>query len=162
MPNWPNWCNNILTITGKKVDIDNFLDKNITKPTKEYKNEYLNLEVLAPIGEWEYEKAVNNWGTKWTPTIYNMYRSSNEEVILDFDSAWAPPINWLKVAMDKCPDLRFELKYVEQGVGFCGIYSEIKDKEYDYNDPEYNKFIQDFYASESEIEENEGNIEENN
>ena len=38
-----------------------------------------------------------------------------------FDSAWAPPINWLEVVAQLFPKLKFTLKYDEPGMGFMGV-----------------------------------------
>ena len=51
----PNWCANHIEITGPEDKI-NILYQDAQDGF---------LETLAPIGDWEYNTAVEKWGTKW-------------------------------------------------------------------------------------------------
>jgi hypothetical protein len=54
------------------------------------------LEFLNPIGEWDYGKAWEEWGTKWE--VREATVDGPEEIegdyfaYLSFDTAWSPPI----------------------------------------------------------------------
>jgi len=52
----PNWCNNKLEISGNKEYLDTL---------EKAANEGTLLETIKPIGEWKYDTAVAEWGTKW-------------------------------------------------------------------------------------------------
>ena len=56
----PNWCDNSLYITGKSEDI---------KKLHEEAKEKGFFESILPLGEWEYGKAIDTWGTKWEGRI---------------------------------------------------------------------------------------------
>jgi hypothetical protein len=81
-----------------------------------------------------YDFCVNEWGTKWDvggdgdqATVH-----SPNSITMNFDSAWAPPIN----AMEKFQDLGFKVKliYWESGMCFCGLFDENGDDYMDYSD----------------------------
>ena len=38
-----------------------------------------------------------------------------------FDSAWSPPIDWLRKVAGDYPKLSFKLRYIEEGIGFMGV-----------------------------------------
>ena len=52
----PNWCNNWTEIEGPVEKI---------KALHEAGNDENFLEHMAPLGAWDYNDAVSNWGTKW-------------------------------------------------------------------------------------------------
>lgn len=80
-----------------------------------------------------YEWQVNEWGTKWdtgsgdgdTITV----DEGATEVGLYFNTAWSPPVRWY----EKMEELGFEVRayYYEQGMAFCGVYTEGSDDEYE-------------------------------
>ena len=75
-----------------------------------------------------YDYCVNEWGTKWDVHGQEVSDIPNG-VILNFDSAWAPPTN----AYEKLMDLGFRVHamYYEPGMCFCGIFDENGDDYYD-------------------------------
>jgi hypothetical protein len=90
-----------------------------------------NLEVHG-YGNW-YDYCVNEWGTKWDVggDDYNEpYQETANDIILSFDSAWAPPI----AAMEKLEALGFSVRlyYYEPGMAFAGIYEDGHDDYYEY------------------------------
>ena len=58
-----------------------------------------------------------------------------KEIIYLFDSAWAPPCEWLRKTAKQWPTLKFKLKYEEGGMGFKGTTKargdEFEDKCFD-------------------------------
>lgn len=75
-----------------------------------------------------YEWCVRNWGTKWNvnhevgeikaPKSTDRRRS----VRLTFNTAWSPPTPVVLAMSHQFPDIKFTLKYWEQGCGFRGTY----------------------------------------
>jgi hypothetical protein len=81
-----------------------------------------------------YDFCVNEWGTKWDVGGDGGIGNGDDpnSTSMNFDSAWAPPIN----AMQKFQDLGFKVKliYWESGMCFCGLYDENGDDYFDYTD----------------------------
>ena len=141
----PNWCQNVLSITGPEKDLREFKEKS---PNSNFcLQTYLPMPkelkgTTAPLDKpnW-YDWALANWGTKWdigdgntigtkmeitglqwwkrnTNTTWN----TNEYLIrVCFDSAWCPPSEGIQTISNDYPSLNFTLKYAEGGVGFAGI-----------------------------------------
>jgi hypothetical protein len=119
----PNWCNNTLKITTTDV---NFIEA----ATAAYKNNNL-LNFLVPIGEWDYNLAVEKWGTKWDveglcdPVILG------DSVTFIFDSAWAPPMAVYDALVNR--GFGVEAFYWEPGMGYCGVYRDGDDECTEYS-----------------------------
>ena len=142
----PNWCENQLSIYGKKEDMDKFISV-----IKAGEDEYKLLETLYPTPEelsigdvsmtpdeqqlanqqkfgyksW-YDWRIDKWGTKWPESDlriaqdYTNRADDRVEIAFGFDTAWSPPIEAFdKISMDY-PNLLFCLYYEEPGMGFCG------------------------------------------
>jgi hypothetical protein len=84
------------------------------------------------IGTYGYKDWYNwanaNWGTKWdTDSDTTMTEAWNQDghaaLVSTFDTAWAPPSNWLVAVSVKFPELTFELHYSESGLGFYGTFT---------------------------------------
>lgn len=86
-----------------------------------------------------YDWRIANWGTKWDAleTYYSEDKYS-EDLILDFETAWSPPVEWLKKVSLKFPNLNFILYYIEEGTFFCGMV-KIGDGEivHEHGEPVY-------------------------
>jgi hypothetical protein len=81
-----------------------------------------------------YDFAIGEWGCKWDISNgsddYKIKKVSNGySVILNFDTAWSPPINFY----NKLLELEFDVNamYYEPGVGFCGQYYDGGDDTYE-------------------------------
>ena len=123
----PNWCSNNLTITG---DTDTLVQ---LKEVVESDDEGL-LEAIKPIGEWDYGKAVESWGTKWDVSLDGLEYTDNGDGTANisgwFDSAWAPPIGayeQLAADFDSCV---IEASYFEPGMDFAGFWSSENGEEH--------------------------------
>lgn len=149
----PNWCSNTLIITGDDEEIKKFEKKAKAKDTALSMNKFLPtpkalLEGTAPnrtenakeliekygAKDW-YDWHINNWGTKWDLTA-ELLCSDEGYLQYCFDSAWSPPIEFLKEVSKKYTRLEFRLRYDEPGVGFMGVAKykngEGEDKCLDY------------------------------
>ena len=132
----PNWCENVLTISGLKNVLDEFIVvARLNKPKPCNLNnldvceedEVLNFNSLYPIPSNiidladSYDWEVKNWGCKWGACESKIYENSDNEVEYEFLTPWAPPRNFLiKVSRD-FPELKFRLEYEEPLMGFGGI-----------------------------------------
>ena len=114
----PNWCTNTLTIRGDVETLSQL------KPVLEA-GEGL-LEAIKPIGEWEYGNAVEAWGTKWDINTEGLefidHGDGTAEISGYFDSAWAPPVEAFAALAESRASGYIELKYIEPGMGFVGVY----------------------------------------
>jgi hypothetical protein len=78
---------------------------------------FFDFELIEPIGDipdW-YEQRMDKWGTKWAGYDLNI-----EESIMDFFTAWTPPIPIIKKLAELHKDLVFRLEYYETGNAFRG------------------------------------------
>jgi hypothetical protein len=141
----PNWCENNLSIYGKKEDMDKLMDViNIGN------NEFSLLEKLYPTPEalligdvpmnpdevqlenfklygyksW-YDWRCDKWGCKWPEsdlsigqeyTVFGEYA----EIAFNFETPWGPPIQAFNKISGDYPNILFALYYEEPGMGFCG------------------------------------------
>ena len=129
----PNWCSNSLTIKGDASTLV------ALKEIIESDGEGL-LEAIAPLGgEWDYDKALEKWGTKWDITTEGLEYTDNgdgtAEITGYFDSAWSPPIEALHALSEDWDSCYIELMYEEPGMCFVGCWdSEGADDHYEYSD----------------------------
>ena len=129
----PNWCSNTLSILAENSEAEHQLLDFKTKAVLVYEEKHwtgdektmLSLGQLYPEPEYEnegdwYDWRIHHWGTKWDVHA-QLHCDSKEYLVYDFDSAWSPPIEWLKVIAKKYPLLKFTLKYDEPGMCFMGV-----------------------------------------
>jgi len=88
---------------------------------------------VASKGEaWWYWR-IENWGTKWDVWSDDILgdltctaddKNREYEIEFDFDTAWSPPIEWLRYCEEKYKrqELTFHMSYFEGGMGFGGVY----------------------------------------
>jgi hypothetical protein len=128
----PNWCSNNFRIVGSTESL---------KPLwEEIDREEKFLEVIKPIGEWDYGNAVEAWGTKWDVNTDGMEFTDNgdgtAEISGFFDSAWSPPVEAFQTLSEDLDSCYLELGYFEPGMAFVGYWdSEGADDHYTI-DPE--------------------------
>lgn len=141
----PNWCDNLLTISGKKEDLEEF--KNKAKTDKEVLsfNNFVPMPKELDIDsgcfsgdkktemdkkyeenkkkygykDW-YDWDIANWGTKWDVSGAEILDDEDTYVDYRFDTAWSPPQEWLREVAKQNPHLAFKLVYREDGMGFMG------------------------------------------
>lgn len=59
-----------------------------------------------------------NWGTKWN--AYETIIAYGDPLIIRFDTAWSVPYPFI-IAFSKYAEVKFELKYYDEGACFWGI-----------------------------------------
>ena len=146
----PNWCNNSVTITGNKEQIDKFEkflnEKNgkdwfdfFAECPKELKlvdspNNGPSAEKLVEKyghSDW-YSWSVDNWGTKWNCDAQDWQRNENS-ISFWFDSAWSPPTA-IYDTINKRETYDVEAHYLEEGMGYVGKYADGVDNYYEFSD----------------------------
>jgi len=113
----PNWCSNHIKIEGPKDKVEAIW----SKATDESEEGLLG--ALHPIGEWDYHKAIDQWGTKWdvNMTDANLEISEDGTTIEGyFESAWSPPLNAIMHYEMANPDVEIHCKYYEPANDFVG------------------------------------------
>lgn len=130
----PNWCENGLTVTGDRAEIDRFV-KDAAGETHAYETtgqdavqSDFSLAKLypAPAGAELEDWRVEHWGTKWDVNVVDSHREAAGEVFFQFDTAWTPPLAALRHISTLYPGLKFALTYEESGEAFTGVY-EVQD-----------------------------------
>jgi len=93
----PNWCNNVVNVQTTNVQklsdlveaaSEDRLLSFLVPPPNNYDVPSNDPDPVLPA--W-YTWNVKNWGTKWDINYCEVHEQSPTEVILKFDSAWAPP-----------------------------------------------------------------------
>lgn len=132
----PNWCTNVLIVSGPTEDLDAFKDKarGLDDTNRESPLRFNQLfplpekiEITESISggvmpDW-YDWRVANWGTKWdinAGDINELYVDKTNWV-LKFDTAWGPPVELIKNIDSMFPTLHFGILYVEPGMDFSGV-----------------------------------------
>ena len=125
----PNWCQNVVTVSHPdKSKLDEFRQAAVNNQTKA-SSDFMNVLCPQPadVGDNWYDWNVANWGTKWDVDVY-VTESADESVTLQFDSAWAPPIEFFRHLTEQGYNVK--AYYYESGMGFAGIYDNGQDEEY--------------------------------
>lgn len=145
----PNWCSNQLTVSGCVRDLKKFFRDNSYDPdhpveswidvdgkeippdvvkeiVEDFESKDLTFMRSVCFGPWNYNKALQYWGTKWDACdpIGTCYYEDNDpddstgEIVYQFSTAWSPPTDWLEVVAKKNPDLEFKIFSEEEGMDF--------------------------------------------
>ena len=124
----PNWSSNALIIksNGSKEadrDLAHFLER-VNGFNRE--DEQLGLfNAFVPIdpklydGQGWYDWCCDNWGTKWEVFYKNIEFKADNHLV--FETAWCPPMEWLKTVSKEYSRLEFEIAYSEQGSAGAGV-----------------------------------------
>lgn len=148
----PNWCDNKLTISGKKAEeVERFLnfiksddsdfDFNNVIP---YPEKWKNLDEVARRWDESHERGeprlkkrpkdgfnlggydwcALNWGTKWNANSPYVSKMSDRKYIIQFYTPWGPPYLIVDSLMQKFPELTFSLKYHVPGMRNSGTMNK--------------------------------------
>lgn len=134
----PNWCNNTLTVLKNSSEQDwiGFMSKsykdgvfklNGAFPTPPELLEAVTSDMKDSLkrehghDNW-YDWRIHNWGTKWDTDEegQQIVEHTEDTFIVDFDSAWSPPLEWVRRVSNMYPTLTFDITFMEEGMGFCG------------------------------------------
>jgi hypothetical protein len=117
----PNWCHNLATFTCPSKEIYDKLLLSIQNDNW--------FETFAPLGldkdefenGWEYDVAIEKWGTKWSPCDLEILTTDEEKMIIEIscNTAWSPPQGVYKT-MNKVFDIVTDAVYEELGSEFFG------------------------------------------
>ena len=116
----PNWCSNQTRIGGPTKEI-----KRIWDILEDNTQDDGLLSAMAPLdGDWEYNDAVNNWGTKWDIKGDHGLQfdegKTYSEISGSFESAWSPPTIAFQTWLENNPECDAELLYCEFANDFMG------------------------------------------
>ena len=163
----PNWCNNIIKISGEESDMKPIYDFFVR--AEGLPDEELNvMSYLVPEDE-EFESIKESgdfllspystfWGCKWDFQVNECNGDYTPTTItISPCSAWSPPLPFCQKLSEKYK-VDVEITYYEGGCDFAGrsYYSqgeEIENEEYSYREGVY------YLDSETFWEDLEGNIE---
>ena len=97
-------------------------DLNITSgtQTQEEKEQAILNKAKYGYTDW-YDWKCAEWGTKWDACESEILHNDINFFSVSFETAWAPPIDWIDHIMEDFPDLCFELEYEEPGIMFGGL-----------------------------------------
>lgn len=110
----PNYCSNVLMI---QYDDYEFL--------RGLQTFDFDFDVFHPVpkGLNNHDSILwcnENWGTKWSCINPIFTFMDDSHLKIEFDTAWNPPINFLKHFSAKYPEMFLFLKYDEPMLGFYG------------------------------------------
>lgn len=129
----PNWCDNLLSITGTKKDRDalrkfvkscdsEFSCNKIVPEPPEVVESAKNDDSITPLWyEWRHE----HWGVKWD--VNNVEVGETEDALIySFDTPWGPPSAAIHKLSVIFPNVVIDHYFSEPGEGFSGndIYKE--------------------------------------
>lgn len=75
-----------------------------------------------------YDWCLVNWGTKWDCRVEDFNDDDPKDVYVSFETAWTPPIEFLKWFVEKYPDTVLDMEYSEEGMFFEGRFNYSPDK----------------------------------
>ena len=133
----PNWCSNVVTIYHNDKKLIDELETELIKNNDNCKP----FTLLRPMpegsddgaGDSWYNWNVNNWGTKWEPSVGDVTRVDENTLTVIMETAWSPPVS-LYQYMESDLGYSIDAYYEECGMAFCGHYEDGFDDYYEYGD----------------------------
>lgn len=121
----PNWCSNTLTLRHKEQG------RCFEVARRFHEGNFLSYFVPLPESGWDYNWAIDNWGTKWDVggSDCDVLTVNEHEVKLSFDSAWAPPTEAYRAMCEQ--GFEVEAFYYEPGMAFCGKWTGNENDHFD-------------------------------
>lgn len=135
-----NWCYNELHVTGTENDVVNFFQasameeeqiEDITYITELSQIPFFMMGTVPRPEEQKenwYDWNTSNWGTKWdmeTASIeyYDQHRETVWTIVVSFETAWSPPIEWIVAVSELYPNMVFGITYKEECMGAEGVFA---------------------------------------
>ena len=122
-----NVCDNRLTIVGPVDKLERFMQTVCPGLAGEHGRIELLPGNLIPLpGPWNVTDAAEAWGSKWiceTTLKENIGEDGHGYLVFDFESAWSPPDEFVRMASMVFPSLYFHIAFWEQWGDFSGLYS---------------------------------------
>jgi len=119
----PNWCYNHVDITATTDEQKDLLDRVSRAETADG-----FFAMFRPIGEWDYNVALEKWGTKWDVEPLDV-EFDGEMLTTSFDSAWAPPVALYEYLKEQ--GFGVTASYYEPGMNFGGFWNDGESIELD-------------------------------
>lgn len=123
----PNWCSNLLVVTGPTVDVEKFAAHAARSTADREDGSPFSLEALVPVtpevGMHANDAHVAAWGTKWdvdadaSPII--LIDDGLSAIEYGFSTAWSPAYAALRRASADFPELTLHLLWDEQGSAYA-------------------------------------------
>jgi len=110
----PNHCFNTLTVSEEMAQT--IAEKYIGED--KHGDKFFDFDRIVPVGDVPdaYEQHIEKWGTKWTGYDLNIGGG-----VIDFYTAWSPPVPIIEKLAELHKDTFFRLEYYEPGMAFRGI-----------------------------------------
>jgi len=141
----PNWCHNRVKFTFPNQELCQKFDTAIKDEC--LFSAFVPLDVENSEEKWDFEKAVELWGTKWEPSDVEIDEvpvsmdNSDIEMNISFETAWAPPIGFYE-RLNKNYGIFIFAMFCERGeqvFGQCTYRESVEKIDY-YNYP--NTYLQ--------------------
>ena len=139
----PNWCQNEVSIIGEegraKEEIKHFLETCFEEgeidfekiipypesaPSRADQPEDFMERLKHPFAKWYndfgYDWCVENWGTKWGASSQQNDLGDDEELYLNFNTAWSPPQGIHDKIKEMLPNCSISWFYREDGMQVSG------------------------------------------
>src|SRR5210317_1455780 len=115
----PNWCYNNVDITATTEEHKDLLDR---VSRAEAADGFF--EMFRPIGEWDYNVALEKWGTKWDVEPMDV-DFDGTTLSTSFDSAWSPPVALFEYLVEQ--GFEVSANYYEPGMDYAGEWTDGDD-----------------------------------
>ena len=129
----PNWCSNVVEIHHDDKEKIDAIENEYNRVEKDPKI-FNTIRPIPPehaTGEGWYWWCIENWGTKWEPGIHTFERINDNTLKIYMDTAWGPPVALYNYMTEQ--GYTIDAFYNEEGMAFCGHYSDGSDDYYEYN-----------------------------
>jgi hypothetical protein len=114
-----NYCDNYVTFTGKKEDIETLYQRFKKYDKCEYFTHFAEMVLGEPLSDISTFEWVYSYGTKWWDIDVTL---QDDELVVSGDSAWSPPLQ-LIAEITKVFNVSAEGSYYEMGMDFAGMYT---------------------------------------
>ena len=134
----PNHCCNTLFMSKDDLSV---IIKNYIGEDKDGEKifDFERIEPVGDVPDW-YNRRIEKWGTKWAGYSLNI-----GETIIDFLTAWSPPLPIIEKLAELHKGMTFRLEYYETGMAFRGVCTaEWRDGEVLVEDDNWNMTKKDY------------------